>query len=363
MPEPSESREVILSGTIIYGDDFDPLEGYLCIRDGIIVEVGDGPVEADFEGIICPRFVNAHTHIGDSAFKDSHFISLEELVGPRGLKHRMLAQTPRERLQEGMKRSLRDMLATGTFAFSDFREGGPEGVEMLRETIRSMQGIQGMQGMPLISRILGRPLPGCVEIHDCCWGLGISSTRDCDFKILEDAVEAARGKGQKVAIHSGESGRDDIASALSLDPDFLVHLNRASKKDLKEVADRGIPVVICPRSNLVTGTGLPDVMSMIDLGITVGVGTDNVMLNSPNIFEEMGLICKALLHDDRQVFKMCTLNGAEIMGIDRSAGSICEGRLGKVMVIDPLSDNMWGSTDLLASVVRRARPSDIKAVF
>lgn len=355
--EPSESREIVLSGTIICGDNFAPMEGYLCIRDGIIVEVGEEKVEADFEGIICPRFVNAHTHIGDSAFKDPRFLSLEELVGPCGLKHRMLEDTSRERLLEGMKRSLRDMLATGTFAFADFREGGPDGVEMLHEAIR------GLQGMPLISRILGRPLPGCIEVHNDCWGLGISSTRDCDFEILEEAVEAARRKGQKVAIHAGESGRDDIASALSLDPDFLVHLNRASQEDLREVADCGMPVVICPRSNLVTGTGLPDVRSMTDLGITVGVGTDNVMLNSPNIFEEMELICKALLHDDRQVFKMCTLNGAEIMGIDKSAGSICEGKVGRVMVIDPQSDNMWGSTDLLSSVVRRARPTDIKAVF
>lgn len=366
MSEPSESREVLLSGTIIYGDDLEPMEGYLCIREGVIVEVGEGQVEADFEGIICPRFVNAHTHIGDSAFKDPRFLPLEELVGPCGLKHRMLEETSRERLLEGMKRSLRDMIATGTFAFADFREGGPEGAQMLQEAVRSMQStpnIQGIRGLPLISRILGRPLPGCIEIHKSCWGLGISSTRDCDFKILEEVVEAARRKGQKVAIHAGELDRDDITSALSLEPDFLVHLNRASEKDLKEVADRGIPVVVCPRSNLVTGTGLPDVRRMIDLGITVGVGTDNVMLNSPNIFEEMGLICKALLHDDRQVFKMCTLKGAEIMGIDKSAGSICEGRLGRVMVIDPLSDNMWGSADLLSSVVRRARPSDIKAIF
>jgi cytosine/adenosine deaminase-related metal-dependent hydrolase len=350
----AEPREIILSGIIIYGDDFEPLEGYLCIRDGIIVEVGRDKVEADFEGIICPRFVNAHTHIGDPALKDPPFRTLENLVGPGGLKHRMLAQTPRERLLEGMKRSLRDMIATGTFAFADFREGGPEGVALMQEA---------MNGIPLVSRIMGRPMEGGVEIHEDCWGLGISSTRDCNFGTLEDAVREARRKGQKVAIHAGESGRDDIASALSLKPDFLVHLNRASEKDLKEIANCGIPVIICPRSNLVTGTGLPDVKKMIDSGIKVGVGTDNVMLNSPNMFEEMGLICKALFKDDRQVFKMCTLNGAQIMGIDRSAGSICEGKMGRVMVIDALSDNIWGSSDLLASVVRRARPSDIKAVF
>jgi len=351
MPEP---RETLLSGTIIYGDDFEPMEGYLCIRDGIIVEVGEEMVEADYEGIICPRFVNAHTHIGDSAFKDPPFLSLEKLVGPGGLKHQMLAQTPKGRLLEGMKRSLLEMIATGTFAFADFREGGPDGMAMMQETMR---------GIPLISRVLGRPMQGCAEIHEDCWGLGISSVRDYDSKILEEAVERARRNGQSVAFHAGESGQDDIAPALSLEPDFLVHLNRASENDLKEVANRGIPVVICPRSNLVTGTGLPDAKKMIDLGITVGVGTDNVMLNSPNIFLEMELICKALFKDDRQVFKMCTLNGAKIMGIDRCAGSICEGKLGRVMVIDPLSDNMWGSTNLLASVIRRARPSDIKAVF
>ncbi len=354
MSEPSDAHEILLSGTIIYGDDFEPLDGYICIKDGIIVEVGRGKVEADLEGIICPRFVNAHTHIGDSAFKDPPFLSLDKLVGPAGLKHRMLSQTSRERLLEGMKRSLRDMLSTGTFAFADFREGGADGVEMLQEA---------MNGVPIISRIMGRPIPGFTEIHADCWGLGISSTRDCDFRILEDAVRAARKNGQKVAIHAGESGRDDISSALSLEPDFLVHLNRASDEDLRRIADCGIPIVVCPRSNLVTGTGLPDVQRMTDLGITVGIGTDNVMLNSPNIFEEMELICKALLKDDRQVFKMCTLNGAEIMGINRSAGSICEGKMGRVMVIDAQSDNMWGSTDLRASVVRRARPSDIKAVF
>jgi cytosine/adenosine deaminase-related metal-dependent hydrolase len=108
---------------------------------------------------------------------------------------------------------------------------------------------------------------------------------------------------------------------------------------------------------------LPDVEKMTEMGITVGVGTDNVMLNSPNIFDEMHLIGKALMHDDRQVFKMCTLNGAKIMGIDQRIGSICEGKEGRVMVLDQNSNNLWGSLNPLASVVRRAQPSDILAVF
>jgi len=77
----------------------------------------------------------------------------------------------------------------------------------------------------------------------------------------------------------------------------------------------------------------------------------------------MQLLVRALLHDDRQVFKMCTLNGAEIMGIDQRLGSICEGKEARVMVMDKRSNNLWGSTNPLASIVRRAGPSDILAVF
>lgn len=350
----SRNRETVLSGTIIHGDDLRPMDGYLCVRDGIIKEIGIDPVDSELQGIIIPRFVNAHTHVGDSAFKDPPFLPLCELVGPGGLKHRLLAKTPRAVLIEAMSRTLLDMIATGTFAFADFREGGPEGVEML---------IEALDGLPLTARILGRSSDGSLDIHSSCWGLGISSTRDQEIGVIKEMANMARSCSKTVAIHAGEAGTDDISEALSLNPDFLVHLTRASREDLRKVAASGVPVVVCPRSNLVTGSGLPDVQEMVNLGITVGVGTDNAMLNSPNMFSEMELVSKALLHDDRQVFKMCTLNGAKIMGIDGKAGSISEGKEASLMVIDKLSDNMWGSSDLLASVVRRARPSDILAVF
>lgn len=350
----SRNRETVLSGTIIHGDDFLPLEGYLCIRDGIIKEIGTDPVDSELQGIICPRFVNAHTHIGDSAFKDPPFLPLSELVGPGGLKHQLLVKTPRAVLVEAMRATLRDMIATGTFAFADFREGGLEGVEML---------VEALEGLPLTARILGRPDEGLLDIHGSCWGLGISSTRDHKIETIWEVASKAKRCCKAVAIHAGEAGTDDISEALSLDPDFLVHMSRASREDLRMVAASGVPVVVSPRSNLVTGSGLPDVQEMVNLGITVGVGTDNVMLNSPNMFYEMELVSKALLHDDRQVFKMCTLNGARIMGIDGKAGSISEGKEARLMVIDKLSDNMWGSSDLLASVVRRGRPSDILAIF
>ncbi|HNX10079.1 MAG TPA: amidohydrolase family protein [Methanothrix sp.] len=350
----TQSPEVLLQGTIIYGDDFQALDGYICVRDGIIREIGREHVQADIEGIICPCFVNAHVHLGDSAFKDPPFLPLSDLVGPGGWKARHLEETPRDRIIEGMKRSLQQMAATGTCAFADFREGGLEGVSMLKEAVDEM---------PIISRIMGRPLPGKSTIPEDCWGLGISSTRDLAVRIISQAVSLARRNGQAVGIHAGEAGTDDIMSAISLHPDFLVHLCHASDADLLAVAKAGLSVAVCPRSNLITGVGLPDVKKMVQHGINVAVGTDNVMLNSPDMFEEMHLLSKALLHDDRQVFKMCTLNGAKITGLDQRIGSIHEGKEARLMVLDQESNNLWGSVSLISSIVRRACSSDLKAII
>ena len=350
----SKHPEILLQGTIIHGDDFQTLDGYISIRNGIIKEVGTGQVDADFEGIVCPRFFNSHIHIGDSAFKDPPILPLSKLVGPGGLKMRLLHETPRERLIEGMRRSLAQMVDSGTYAFADFREGGEEGIKMLEEAAGDM---------PLLMRIFGRPMTGKTKMPKGCYGLGISSTRDCDLSLVQGMVSEARLGAMSVAIHAGEAARDDILDAVRLMPDQLVHMSKAQDSDLRSVARAGISVVVCPRSNLITNSGLPNVKRMMELGINLGVGTDNVMLNSPDMFAEMHLIRRALLHDDRQVFKMCTLNGAKIMGLDQKLGSIREGKEARVMVINRNSNNLWGSVHPLNSIVRRAEPTDILAIF
>lgn len=352
--------EITLSGAILLGEELEPFEGYLLLREGVVVEVGTEKVDPDFEGIVAPALVNAHVHLGDSIFKDPPYLPLSDLVGPGGLKHRALAAASRQDVVEGMRRSLSYMARSGTCVFADFREGGEDGVEMLLEAV---EGGERREGMDLIGRIFGRPDPGSVRVHQKCWGIGISSTRDHPRSWIEDVVETARSEGKKVALHAGEAGRDDIEDALSLEPDLLVHLTRAEPRDLAKVAEAEVPVVVCPRSNLVTGVDFPDVTRMLDLGITVGLGTDNVMLNSPALFSEMEFLSKALLHNDRQVFMMCTLNGARILGADDEAGAIRVGKKCRIMVINRRSENMAGAIDPLASLVRRANPSDVLAVL
>ncbi|MCZ7383726.1 MAG: amidohydrolase family protein [Candidatus Methanoperedens sp.] len=276
--------EQTLRGTIILGDEFEPVDGYITIENGIIKNIEESNVST--ETIIAPCFVNAHTHIGDSVIKDPPRMPLAELVQPPdGLKHRILKETSHDDLVGSMKASIDDMIKTGTCAFADFREGGMAGVMALKEALKTPYLNTGTGKIE--AKILGRPLAREMDYLDSCDGTGLSSTNDLEMDLIKDIVTHTRKKGKKFAIHAGERETSDISHALELEPDFLIHMTHAADRDIKAVAAADIPVVVCLRSNLMTGSGLPPIKKMLDEGILVAAGTDNVMLNSVNMFSEI----------------------------------------------------------------------------
>lgn len=365
------SCEQIISGKIILGDKLESIEGYICVKDGVITEIGEESTKS--ENIIAPCFVNSHTHIGDSIFKDpvlgvcENFRvkkDLDSLVKPPGgLKHRILGKTSYSDLVNSMRSSIEDMLATGTGAFADFRESGVLGIFAIKEAVENFN---------IDSLILGRPknseapmeyvISEIERILQYSGGLGMSGTNDVDMELLQRARKVSKSRNRKFAIHSGEKSDDDVEKALSLEPDLLIHMTQAKKSDLLAVADAGIPVVVCPRSNFITDVGMAPVSEMLELGITVAVGTDNVMLNSVNMFSEMELLSKVFGLEDRQVFKMCTLNGASSLGFNDS-GSIRKGNKANLMILNGASNNLKGISDPVSGMVRRGRPDDILSII
>jgi cytosine/adenosine deaminase-related metal-dependent hydrolase len=151
-----------------------------------------------------------------------------------------------------------------------------------------------------------------------------------------------------------------VNAALDLDPDFVVHMVHPEPLHLDRIEDSSIPVVVCPRSNLVTGAGVAPLSELVDR-TTVALGTDNVMLNSPSMFREMEFAAKLTDVSAGEVLKMATVNGADIAGLN--CGCIEEGRDGKLLVLDGDSDNLSGAREVARAVVRRAGTSDIERVI
>lgn len=345
MEDPGEPHE--LEGTLLLGREFDPVEGRLVIENGRIAAIEK--TATDSTDIILPSFVNAHTHIGDSIAKEAGAgLSLDELVAPPdGLKHQLLRDASDEELVAAMGRSLEFMQKAGTGAFIEFREGGVSGVDAL---------VRALDELAIEPVIFGRETTEAMEM-DASAGFGASGARDNEF---EEIRAATREAGKQFAIHAGERDPDDIDPALDLEPEFLVHMVYTQPRHFDRLAESEIPVVVCPRSNLVTGVGMPPIRELAD-HTTVALGTDNVMLNSPSIFREMEFVCKLTDMSAREVLQMTTVAGAEIAGLN--CGIIEPGREARLLVTDGDSDNLAGVRDPVRAVVRRAGVSDVKDVI
>jgi cytosine/adenosine deaminase-related metal-dependent hydrolase len=392
--------------------------GFIQIHNGIITGVGTdrdlSPIERescvfDAEGLlIVPGLINAHTHIGDSIAKDiSLNPDLSSTVDPIvGIKRKILSTTDPIHLEAFMRYTAVSMLKSGIVAFADFREGGLDGVKLLRKAV------SGLKIKPLVlsrkekyynphyvqsnsysdtvessvdsSAAIPRDIFDLLGVSD---GLGISGTNENTDRSLTEYSNVIRnynntsslGTRRLLAIHTAESqettalstrkfGLTEVERAIKfLQPDFVVHMTQATDKDITAIATNKIGVVVCPRSNGLLGCGIPRIVDMIKNGCIVGLGTDNVMLNSPDIFKEMDYVWKvtraANMHQigARDILKMATVNGAEILHLN--SGCIESGRSADLLFIDKRHIDLYPIHDPYASIVQRASQSSIMGMM
>jgi len=334
-----------LEGTVLVGESFEPIRGRVVVADGRIDAVEE--TDTDSTDVILPAFVDAHTHLGDSVAKEAAVgLGLEAaVVPPDSLKHRRLAAADRSELVEAMTRTLRFMRRTGTAATMDFREFGVDGARALRDAAANVA---------VEAFVFGS---GDAAVLDVADGYGASGANDADFT---DERDAAAERGKPFAIHAGEPDATDIQPALDLEPDLLVHMVHAEAEHLERVADRDVPVAVCPRANDVLDVGTAPIPDLLD-HTTVALGTDNVMLNQPSMLREMEYTAKHFDVTAREVLHMATAAGAAVA--DLNCGVVAPGRRAKLLVLDGDSNNLAGSEDPVEAVVRRATGLDVDRVL
>ena len=211
-----------------------------------------------------------------------------------------------------------------------------------------------------------------LEIAD---GLGISGANENTDAALAQYRRAAGNR--LVAIHAAESketvafslehtGRREVERIMQhLQPDILVHMTHANEGELALVAGRA-GIVVCPRANGVIGAGLPDVAAMLRRDCLVAIGTDNVMLNSPDMFRELDYLWKAShaqgrYVEPRELVKMATVNAARMLRLP--AGCIEPGKTADLLFIDKRHVDLQPVHDPYAAIVHRAGQNSIGAVM
>lgn len=325
----------IANGIILKGLDLTFKKENIVVDDGKIVEIGKDSREGkiiDVDGaVVCPSFINAHMHIGDSIIKDEGYsLSLSEMVKPpNGVKHKALDNVDDEVLMSAMMDTMWEMVQNGITHFIDYREGGIDGVKLLKKASAEI---------PIKPIILGRDdsfygvdpdlkkvkkaVRKLLRIADGIAPSGFGEVTDDVARIIVDECN----KQDKISsIHVAESESNQLESfdkfdkteiARGVESDFnqLVHLTNPKFNDLDLVSKSNQNVVVCPRANATLNVGVVPLNKMLDMGIKPLIGTDNVMLNSPNMFRELEFSLKlmSVYYKDylnpKQLLQMATTN-------------------------------------------------------
>lgn len=319
---------------------------HLPIEDGTLIAIEDdhAPNGIDFsQYVVLPSLANAHTHLGDAFAKEATLrLTPTQAVGRNGKKWQLLKEKDSKLQRQTIAETLRFQLQTGTTLCADFREEGQQGASLLKQVAKNT---------PMHVIILGRG-DAKKDIHG--WGLNVYS---------EEELPAKRN-GKLLAIHAGEAP-GEIEKALAMNPDIIVHATLATSEEIAKIAANNIGVIICPRANAALGVGHPPVRGLLDAGVTVALGTDNAMINQPNLWREMDYLLKtSMLHGAvtaEEVYTMATRNGRTILG--RRGGVLEPGAPADLIFIEKNAPNLRHSHDPLATLITRTEPENVRKVM
>jgi cytosine/adenosine deaminase-related metal-dependent hydrolase len=167
------------------------------------------------------------------------------------------------------------------------------------------------------------------------------------------------------------TGRGDLVRAIELyDPHLIVHMTVATAAEIALLASSGKTAALNPRANANLGLPMPPVRALMESGANLLLGTDNGLLNSPNMFAELDFTYKlaksqygdALRPDPLAILRMATSNIRGVLGKD-PVRLLEKGRPATFVVLDFHQPHLRATQHIPASVVTRVTPEDVLGTF
>lgn len=391
-----EIRECV----VLHGPGLEPrrCRRFAWVGDTITaLELGEACPQLDAGArVIIPGLINGHTHVADSALPDGATgLTLEEaFFRPAGYKYRELAKLSEPDHLPHIEAHLRYMARSGTVCHVDFREQGAYGAELLRKAstatgvrsvILSQFNTPPFKADDLAANTAALPPPARDEltaILRVADGFSESTMNDLTDVAWREIRQATDLAGRLRAIHCLENpgyrdvsltrtGRGDLARAVDLlAPHLVVHMTAARADEIALLVRSGTTAAVNPRANAVLGLALPPVSALLQAGANLLLGTDNGMLNSPNLLAELDFTWKlarsqaadATTPDPVAVLRMATRNAQAVLG-NEFPGSLEPGLPATFVVLDFNAPHLRHTRHLVASIVSRVTPADVLATY
>lgn len=315
-------------------------------------------VERPLHALI-PGLINAHTHAAMCLFRGfADDLPLERWLtdGIWPAERRWISA---EFVRDGTQLAIAEMLLAGTTCFSD-QYFFPE---IVAETASTMQ-VRAVVGTPVIEfptawattpaeyldkaaelvhdRYADHPLIStCFAPHST---YAVSDGTFRALRVLADQLDVpVQIHLHETALEVAEAVRatrrrpfDRLADLGLVNASLLaVHAVHVTDDEIRRMADAGVGVAHCPRSNLKLASGIAPIQRFLDAGVTVGLGTDGAASNNRlDMLSELqvaALLAKVRADDATALgapdaLALATIGAAEALGLEAEVGSIEPGK-------------------------------------
>ncbi|WP_297282162.1 amidohydrolase [uncultured Anaerococcus sp.] len=338
--------------------------------------------------ITMPGFINAHTHVAMSYFRnygdDNDLMTwLNDYIFPAEEK------LTSEIVYNASLLSFAEMIKSGTTCFADmyfFEESTIKALEIAKLRGQIARGLTSpdLNEINLIENInLHKTYNGLNDKIEIALGPHAIYTNNEDY--LKKIADVSKEYNMPIHIHLSETKieNDECLKKYGKSPCevfdecgifdarvIAAHGVHLSDNDLDILKEKNVSIVHNPSSNLKLSSGICDVSRLINKGINVCLGTDSASSNNKQSMikeiEIASLISKLKSADNLkayEVLKMATINGARALGLDDKIGTIEVGKNADIVMIDIDNINHIPNNNLLASICYSTYQSDISYVM
>lgn len=336
--------------------------------------------------IVMPGFINTHTHIPMSIFRDTlDGYGLQEWLNDKIWP--MEDKLTEEDIYYSSLLSCVEMIKGGTTCFNDQYFMTDSIIKAAMETglkihcTRTLMDIDGNLEERLID------LEKLINKYDSNdkvnINVGVHGLYTCSRECVQKALEIAKKYNAYIHMHFAENSKEieDIKELHNADnPVYLIekyfkdihlvlaHCVKIDPKEIISLKNVDLSVAHCPISNLKLGCGIAPIKSFIENGINVSLGTDGQGSgNNLDMFNSMAytaLLQKGINEDATllpayDVIKMATINGAKALGIQNKTGSIEEGKQADLIIIDLETTMTEPINDVFSNIVYNAKANNV----
>ncbi|RRD39316.1 amidohydrolase [Leptotrichia sp. OH3620_COT-345] len=385
----NEKKEVIENGVIV-------------IKNSKIKAIGNEKLLSKYKGkkvidaakdIVMPGFINTHTHVSMVPFRslaDDVPDRLRRYIFP--LENKLVS---RELVYKGAIYGILEMISTGTTTFADmyyFEDEVAKAAELI--------GMRGVLGETVIKNPVAdaKEPYGGIEYAEkfikqyknsqlVTPAFAPHAPYTVEEEYLKKVTELSKKYNVPVLMHIAETENEvkqikekynktviEYLDSIGFLTDKVVagHVIFVNDSDIKILKERNVGIAHNMVANIKSAKGVSPALKMFDEGLRVGLGTDGPMSgNTLDLVSQLGYVAKVHKLNSKnraamppyKVVEMATIGGAKALHMEDVIGSLEEGKLADIIIIDTKSLNMQPIYDYYSAIVYSMLPGDVKTTI